>query len=930
MADRVQDLDGFVAFVTANIKGSEKSEAQTFLDRFFQAFGHGGVLEAGARYEEVIKSSSKTGKTGFADLVWDGRILIEMKSRGVDLRDRQIWEQAGRYYLRLKKENRPRYVMFCNFDEFHIYDFDNQSDEPVDIIHLEELPRCESAFSFMRGSKTTPLFRNNQTVITEKAARRLGDLYNALLERGRDRRWRKYSELQAQRFVLQCVLAMFAEDLDLLPDNLFTRCVKDCIDNKLSSFDVLGGLFQAMNTVGVTPAGRYQDVQYFNGGLFKEIHPIELEIGELRILETAAGADWSKVRPSIFGNIFEGAFQSDEGKKKRHAHGIHFTSEGDIKRIVLPTIADYWRDRINSANTLTELQGLHEELSEYKILDPACGSGNFLYVAYQELKSVEFDLLQRLQGLDPTREYMSLVTPQQFFGMDINSFAVELAKVTLMIGRGVAIRKLNLPESSLPLDTLDQNIVCKDALFTDWVKADAIIGNPPFLGGSKLRKELGDDYTERVYARFPEVKDQVDFCVYWFRLAHENLQGTGRVGLVGTNTVGQGRTRLAGLDYIVSNGATIYEAISTQPWFVETEEEKNRKKTSGSIASSQKAQVHVSIVNWAYQDTGNYLLDTLQVSCINSSLQASLDVTKAVKLKANTGISFIGIQPNGKGFLISLDQANEWIAADAKNQEVLKPFSDAMSLVDIPNGISERWIIDFRNMSIEDASEYKLPFEHVRRTVKPERDKNRRENRKLNWWRFGEYAPNVRNAISRSPFYFNVARHSKWIIFLPVSNNCLPGDSTTIVASDDFYVLGLLTSSVHRQWVKVQSSTLEDRTRYTHNSCFETFPFPQIAPNTSTKAKQVIEKIRATMQELHQYRSQQMERKQYGITKLYNEFFQAPTSQLYKLHAKLDKLVMQAYGFSEDDDILSKLLELNMQLGDREKQGLPVIGAKSV
>ena len=445
MADRVDNLVDFVAFVTANIKGSEKSEAQTFLDRFFQAFGHGGVISAGARFEDALSSSSKKGKMGFADLVWDGRILIEMKSRGVDLRDRNIWEQAGRYYLRLKKENRPRYVMFCNFDEFHIYDFDNQSDEPVDIIQLEELPKCEPAFAFMRGSKTKPLFRNNQTELTEKAARRLGDLYNALIERGRDRKWRDYSELQAQRFVLQCVLAMFAEDLDLLPDAMFTRCVKDCIDNKLSSFDVLGGLFQAMNAVGVTPAGRYQDVKYFNGGLFKEIHPIDLEIGELRILDAAAGADWAKVRPSIFGNIFEGAFQSEEGKKKRHAHGIHFTSEGDIKRIVLPTIVDYWGDRIAAAHSLDELQVLHRELSEYKILDPACGSGNFLYVAYQDLKAVEFDLLQRLQLLDPSRSYQSLVTPQQFFGMDINSFAVELAKVTLMIGRTVAIRKLDLP-----------------------------------------------------------------------------------------------------------------------------------------------------------------------------------------------------------------------------------------------------------------------------------------------------------------------------------------------------------------------------------------------------------------------------------------------------------------------------------------------------
>ena len=850
MADRIENLTDFVAFVKANIRGSEKSEAQTFLDSFFQAFGHGGAIAAGARYEEVIKNSSKSGKTGFADLVWDGRILIEMKSRGVDLSDRNIWEQAGRYYLRLKKENRPRYVMFCNFDEFHIYDFDNQSDEPVDIIHLEELPRCESAFSFMRGSKTTPLFRNNQTVITEKAARRLGDLYSALLERGRDRKWREYTELQAQRFVLQCVLAMFAEDLDLLPDNLFTRCVKDCIDQKLSSFDVLGGLFQAMNTVGVTPAGRYQDVQYFNGGLFKEIHPIELEIGELKILEAAAGADWSKVRPSIFGNIFEGAFQSDEGKKKRHAHGIHFTSEGDIKRIVLPTISDYWRDRISAAHTLTELKALHQELRSYKILDPACGSGNFLYVAYQELKSVEFDLLLRLYRLDPKQGHMSLVTPQQFFGMDINSFAVELAKVTLMIGRGVAMRKLNLPESSLPLDTLDQNIVCKDALFTDWVKADAIIGNPPFLGGYRLRTELGDDYVEKVFAKFSNVKDQVDYSSYWFRIAHQELNGKGRAGLVATNTIGQGKTRRASLDYIIEEGGFIYDAVSTQPW-------------------SGDAAVHVSIVNWCYEKSDTYLLDNRPVKFINSSLTQTIDVTQAKRLAVNLDISFQGIMQGGKDFLITESQAKEWIKKDSKNQDVLKLFLDGLNLAQVPNGKPDRWIIDFDDLSLEEASDYKLPFNHIKQYVKPERDKNRRDTRRLNWWKFGENAPKMRRTVTNLEFYFAVPETSKWFVFMVCHLDALPSKATKVVASDDFYVLGILTSKVHRQWVKAQSSTLEDRTRYTHNTCFETFPFPQIDPKTSTKAKQAIEKIRSAMQELHQYRSQQMESKQWGITKLY-------------------------------------------------------------
>lgn len=909
MADRIENLTDFVAFVKANIRGSEKSEAQTFLDSFFQAFGHGGAIAAGARYEEVIKNSSKSGKTGFADLVWDGRILIEMKSRGVDLSDRNIWEQAGRYYLRLKKENRPRYVMFCNFDEFHIYDFDNQSDEPVDIIHLEELPRCESAFSFMRGSKTTPLFRNNQTVITEKAARRLGDLYSALLERGRDRKWREYTELQAQRFVLQCVLAMFAEDLDLLPDNLFTRCVKDCIDQKLSSFDVLGGLFQAMNTVGVTPAGRYQDVQYFNGGLFKEIHPIELEIGELKILEAAAGADWSKVRPSIFGNIFEGAFQSDEGKKKRHAHGIHFTSEGDIKRIVLPTIADYWRDRISAAHTLTELKALHQELRSYKILDPACGSGNFLYVAYQELKSVEFDLLLRLYRLDPKQGHMSLVTPQQFFGMDINSFAVELAKVTLMIGRGVAMRKLNLPESSLPLDTLDQNIVCADALFTDWVKADAIIGNPPFLGGKRIRLSLGDEYINRVFTKFSDVKDSVDFCSYWFRIAHDNLKANGRAGLVATNSISQGKSRAASLDYISQNSGYIYDAVSTQEW-------------------SGEAAVHVSIVNWSKQQPNRYILGGKAVLKINSSLQAEIDVSQAARLKANLNLCFTGVTPIGKGFIISSSQVEDWNKANKNNHKVLRPFLEGNDLVENLYAGLKNWIIDFNDMSIEEASEYTQPLQWVKSKVKPKRDLNRRQTYQTYWWQLGEKRPAMRQALESISQYFAVPQTSKWAIFLPCSCEWLPNARTRIVASEDFYVLGILTSRLHRIWMEAQMSTLEDRISYTHNSCFETFAFPQINTNTSKKAKQTIEKIRAAMQELHQYRSQQMESKQWGITKLYNEYFHEPASQLYKLHAKLDKLVMQAYGFSEDDDILSKLLELNLELSDREKQGLPVIGAR--
>jgi very-short-patch-repair endonuclease/methylase of polypeptide subunit release factors len=377
--------------------------------------------------------------------------------------------------------------------------------------------------------------------------------------------------------VLQCVLAMFAEDRQLLPRSLFVRSVQDCLQGE-SAYDVIGGLFRAMNSRDVVPAGRFQGVDYFNGGLFAEIHPLELTPPELKFLEVSALEDWSKVRPAIFGNIFESAIDEQD----RHAHGIHYTAEADIMKIVRPTISRYWEERIDQANTIKQLEALQIELRNYRVLDPACGSGNFLYIAYQELKQIEQDLLDKIAERRRTADLqmqMGYVTPLQFFGIDNNPFAVELARVTLMIARKVAIDRLGLYEPALPLDTLDQNIRCQDALFTEWPKADAIIGNPPFLGGKHMRIAIGDEYIDRVFRQFPAVKDSVDFCAYWFRLANDHLDENGRAGLVGTNSVSQGKSRLASLDYVIQNHGVIHEAISSQPW-------------------SGEANVHVSIVNW--------------------------------------------------------------------------------------------------------------------------------------------------------------------------------------------------------------------------------------------------------------------------------------------------------------------------------------------
>jgi len=557
MTTTVESLQEFIDFCQQHITGKERKEAQIFLDRFFRAFGHKGALEAGATYEEAITKGSKKGKTGFADLVWKPRVLIEMKKRGEDLS--KHYPQAFEYWSRLVP-NRPRYVLLCNFDQFWIFDFDLQIDEPVDRVNLNDLKNRVSAFNFMEVGNRTPIFQNNQVEITETAARRMGELFQLLKKRGHKS---GFDELTAQRFILQCVLAMFAEDRGLLPRDLFISCVQECL-NGGNSYDVLGGLFQQMNQPGITPAGKYQGVDYFNGGLFSIIHPIELTNKELEFLDVAARQDWSKIRPAIFGNIFEGTANAEE----RHTYGMHFTSEADIMKIVRPTISRYWEEKIEQAGTIGELNTLQLELQQYKVLDPACGSGNFLYVAYQELKRIEQLLIEKIANRRRSASdqlQISFVTPKQFYGMDINPFAVELARVTLMIARKVAIDKFNLTEASLPLDTLDSNIICADALFTDWQKADAIIGNPPFLGGKKLRTELGDEYAEKIYQKFPDVQGQPDFCVFWFRKAAENLGELGRAGLVGTNSISQVSGRKASLDYVVKQGGFIHEAISTQP-----------------------------------------------------------------------------------------------------------------------------------------------------------------------------------------------------------------------------------------------------------------------------------------------------------------------------------------------------------------------------
>jgi hypothetical protein len=327
---REELLSHFVGWTKQNITGDEKGEAQTFIDRLIKAFGQPGARDVGGTFEHRVKRSAESGGgTTFADYVWKPLVLIEMKSRGTDLS--RHYRQAFDYWTRLVP-GRPRYVVLSNFDEFQVYDFDTQLDTPKDTVKLEDLPTRWGPLAFLFPTNEDPTFQNDREAVTREAADKLALCFTKLEVRRVDRPL-------ARRFILQTLVALFSEDIGLLPKYIVGRLLDEC-DAPEKSFDLLGGLFEAMNDPGGTAGGRYRGVRYFNGGLFKEPARLELYGDEVAQLRQAARSDWSKVSPEIFGTLFEHSL----GKEERHAYGAHFTSPVDIMKIVSPTIVEPWRE----------------------------------------------------------------------------------------------------------------------------------------------------------------------------------------------------------------------------------------------------------------------------------------------------------------------------------------------------------------------------------------------------------------------------------------------------------------------------------------------------------------------------------------------------------------------------------------------------------
>ncbi len=912
-------LQAFVTYVQTHLTGDEKGEAADFLDHLFRALGHDGIKEAGASREtRLAKKGGGKGKN-YADLLWPERVLIEMKSRGKKLE--RSYDQIFDYWTHIVP-HRPPFVILCNFDEFWIYDFNQQLFDPVEKINLVDLPARAEALAFLLPKPRKPLFNNNRVEVTREAAADLARLFRALVTRGEDR-------ARAQRFILQILVALVSEDMNLLPGQLLTRLIAECREKGESAYDLIGGLFRQMNSKEPARGGRFQGVPYFNGGLFADIDPIDLEPEELAILATAADRKWDMVKPEIFGTLFQSSMDSDE----RHAFGAHFTSEFDIRKVVGPTIVRPWREKIDAAKgKVGKLKEVLRDLRLFRVLDPACGSGNFLYVAFRELKRLEREILLRLSEVSKGETLESAVSIHQFHGIDIQPFAVELAKVTLMLAKEQEIResaKLEeteegflVLENPLPLDNLDKNILCADALFTEWPKADAIIGNPPYLGSRYIAQELGYDYAKRVQERFAGIPKMADFCTHWFRLAHDALPENGRAGLVGTNTIRQNEGREASLDHVVNQGGTITDAVSTQVW-------------------SGDAAVHVSIVNWIKgAESGTKTLTTQQgdkvsdpwkiekVEEIRPNLAVGLDLSSAARLIANekSKTCFTGQNPVNAGFFLEPHEALKLISADPRNKDVVFPYMIGRDL--IAEGKPTRWIIDFGKRDLFESMSYPLPFERIKGTVMPS-VLARAEKEKIDtgkevtrytriaerWWQFYDYRPGTIAAINSVPRYVAVSRVTKRPIFEFVSKAIHADTALVIFPLADDYSFGLLQSGIHFEWFKTRCSTLESRFRYTSDTVFDTFPWPQ----TPTRAQ--IEAVAKEAVALRKLRGEVMAKMNWSLRDLYRTLDEPGSNPLRDAQTKLDNAVRAAYGMPKDADILAFLLALNQTCATKEATG---------
>lgn len=924
----------------------ERSASQSHFNDLCRLLGLDEPITADPKGEWFTfeKGASKTsGGEGWADVWRKDCFAWEYKGKRKDLN--AAFAQLQQYAIALEN---PPLLIVSDMDRIRIHTNWTNTVQKVHDIALSDLTdgatrdllkACFTDPERLKPAKTRQL-------LTEEAAQRFATLAQRLRNRGHDPQ-------AVAHFVNRLVFCMFAEDVNLLPNKMFERMIK-AARPKPETFEAHAKtLFTAMKAGG--PVG-FEQVEWFNGGLFDTDEALPLTWEDLDDLIRASALDWSDIDPSILGTLFERGLDPD----KRSQLGAHYTDRDKIMQIVRPVIVEpllaEWEavkaqivaelDKATTAKTKAaktkaenEAQRLRnafgETLLNFRVLDPACGSGNFLYIALLELKNIEHRVNLEAEALGFQREFPR-IGPEAVLGIELNPYAAELARVSVWIGEIQWMRRNGFEAARNPilrtLNTIQNRdaVLAPDGARADWPRADVVVGNPPFLGNKKMIRELGEGYTMALREAWGDVPGGADLVCYWFAKAWAMMQAGDltRAGLVATNSIRGGANREV-LKPIV-DGGRIFEAWADEEWTVDG------------------AAVRVSLVCFARNKTGVSKLDGFQVETIFSDITATQHRT-VEKIAANRGVSYQGAVLVGP-FDIEGETARKMILAPTNpngktNAAVVRPLRNGR---DITTRHRDFWVIDFASMEETEASLYEKPFEYTRFNVFPVRMANRRARRAEIWWQHGETGSGWRRALLGKARFVATSQVSKHRIFVWLDPSVQPHQTVIAIARDDDTTFGILHSRFHELWALRMGTSLEDRPRYTPSTTFETFPFPAgLTPNipaadyADDPRAQKIAAAAARLNELREnwlnppdlvnrvpevvpgYPDRILPKddaaaailKKRTLTNLYN----ARPAWLDHAHKALDEAVAEAYGWGDDwrdglltdDEILARLFRLN-------------------
>ena len=941
--------DAFIAKWRA-VELKERSASQEHFIDLCRLLGEPTPVEADPTGESYCfeKGARKdSGGDGWAD-VWK-RYCFAWEYKGPRKNLDTAFDQLRQYALALEN---PPLLIVSDMVRFRIRTNWTNSVSKTHEFTIDELADVAVRNKLKWAMSDPERLRPGQTrqALTEQAAKTFSSLAQSLREQGHEPK-------SVAHFVNRLVFCMFAEDVGLLPNNMFTRMLQGTHKRPEVFVHMASALFSAMASGGMVG---FEPVAYFNGGLFEDDATLPLGKAEIETVLQVASLDWSEIDPSILGTLFERGLDPE----KRAQLGVHYTDREKIMAIIEPVLIRPWLAEWETVKAemsttmeqaaVAKTKGLQtrqrkkaekllskflERLRKFTVLDPACGSGNFLYLALHALKDLEhrFQLEADAMGL---QRGFPMVGPANIKGIDINPYAAELAQVSVWIGEIQWMRHNGFSESDNPILKPLDTIECRDAILTpegdepEWPEADVVIGNPPFLGNRKLRSELGPDYAEaltRTYSGL--IRGKPDLVCYWFAKAGR-LVAEGKVeraGLVATNSIRGGTNRLV-LGKILED-STIFDAWSDEPWVVDG------------------AAVRVSLVCFAHKQAGHpVFLNGIAKTQINKDLTAeTFDLTRASSLTHNRDTAFQGDVKRGP-FDIPGDLARKWLCLPANpngcpNADVLKPWVNGMDLTRRSAG---KWIVDFGDtMNEAEAALYEAPFGYIEEHVKPVRQKNREKVSRDFWFRHWNPRPAMWKALDSLSHYIATPRVAKHRLFVWCDSRVCPDTRLVVITRDDDTTFGVLHSRFHEAWsLKLCSwHGVGNDPTYNPTTVFQTFPFPAgLSPDIPAseyaddpRAIAIAEAARRLVdlrdrwlnppewvewvdepvagypkRPVPRNESAEKQLKKRTLTNLYN----ARPQWLANAHASLDNAVAVAYGWPTDiseKEALEKLLHMNIE-----------------